>query len=96
MHVTHFRFLLVESHVQCGVVNVILESLVEPDHHVDQRTVVRRGEILREGAGSDGKLLDAALDEIPRRRRLGKHDEIGLRIELRGLLNDRADPGDVL
>jgi len=58
--------------------------------------MIGRGEIACERACRHGELLDAPFDEIAGRRRLGENDEVGLGIELCGLRDDAADPGDVL
>src|SRR6266498_4501995 len=72
---------LVERDVERRVIDVILKALVEADDDVDRSTLVTGGEIARQRAGGDRELLDASLDEVARRRGLGKDDEVGLGIE---------------
>ena len=75
---------------------MILEALVESDDDVDRGTVVRGGQVAGERSRGDRELFHAALDEIARRGRLGKDDERGPGIELRGLRHDGAYPRDIL
>src|SRR6266498_4726623 len=86
---------LVERDVERRVIDVILKALVEADDDVDRSTLVTGGEIARQRAGGDRELLDASLDEVARRRGLGKDDEVGLGIELHGLRDDGTDPRDI-
>jgi len=46
-------------------------------------------------SGGDRQLFDAPFDEVARRRRLGKDDEVGLGIELSSLRDDAADACDI-
>src|SRR6266581_4245534 len=47
MYVSHVGLLPVERDVQRGIVDVILEALVESDDDVDRGTVVRGGQVGR-------------------------------------------------
>src|SRR5437899_4829721 len=96
VHVPHLGLLLVERDIQGGVVDMVLEALVEPHDDIDRRPLTGRGEIARQRAGGDRELLDSAFDEIARRRRVGKDDEVGLGIELPRLRDDGADSRDVV
>src|SRR2546426_2955041 len=95
MHVTHFGFLGPQSHVERGIVDVILKTLVETHDDVDCWTLVGGGEVAGEGAGGDRQLFDSAFDEVAGGGGLGKDDEVGLGIELRGSSDDGANPRDV-
>ena len=96
MDVSHERRRLAEREVDRAVVQLVAPDLVEAEADVDRRTVaVHAVQIGREPARGDGVLPHAALEEVPRHRRLGKADELRPRIEARRLSEQRPDASEV-
>src|SRR5437762_585574 len=80
--------------VKTGVVEVVLEHLVEPDGDIDGRgcrRLVLDGEIAKQRPRGHGDVAHAALDEVARGHRLGKDHQVHRRVELGDLRQHAAD-----
>ena len=74
---------------------VAFELLIESDHRVDRRAVVRGGDSGGELRRGQRQLANAALDEISGERRLGKLHHVRAGLERGRLREHLADAAEV-